>query len=148
VPRVEIANVAQNGNNGSPFVPVTKSANVAQRIDQLLEYRRRGICLTRTQSAALELVQKHSVSLRTAFRHVARGTVPATDRCQGGDGKTYPKHRPRASKLQAELKRAANYLRRADKEARACKCSPEEIKLLAGIVQTSGAMLQRWSGEP
>ena len=103
--------------------------------------------LTRTAKA---MAAEHQLSLRTAYRHLARGTTPADDRRIGRDGKTYPAHprglRPERTSLERQLALSWQALNRADKDACKHGIADNEVVTLRRIVSTATEMLNRWEG--
>ena len=98
------------------------------------------------------MATEHQLSLRTAYRHLARGTMPAVDRRIGMDGKTYPAHprglRPSQTPLEQELALTWQALNRADKKACRDGFIEDELVSLRRIVATATEMLQRWESVP
>lgn len=94
------------------------------------------------------MAAEHKLSLRTAYRHLARGSTPFIDRRIGMDGKTYPAHprglRPSQTPLERELALTWQALNRADKKACQDGFTDNELVLLRRIVATATEMLQRW----
>lgn len=106
-------------------------------------------CPNLTQTAKA-MAAEHQLSLRTAYRHLARGTTPADDRRIGMDGKTYPARprglRPERTSLERELALTRQVLNRADKDACQNGITDNEVMSLRRIVSTATEMLQRWEG--
>jgi hypothetical protein len=102
--------------------------------------------------AAKAMAAKHQLSMRTAYRHLARGTTPAVDRHIGIDGKTYPAHprgpQPSRTRLERELALTWQALNRADQKACEQGLFTQDIDALRRIVATATEMLQRWEGAP
>jgi hypothetical protein len=96
------------------------------------------------------MAAKHQLSLRTAYRHLARGTTPSDDRRIGMDGKTYPARprglRPERTSLERELALTWQSLNRADKDACQNGVTDNEVVTLRRIVSTATEMLNRWEG--
>ena len=65
------------------------------------------------KSDALDLVEKFHISLPSAYRHLAKGTVPASERRLGRDGRRYPAGKPRVEPVNRDLKLAWSALNRA-----------------------------------
>lgn len=106
-------------------------------------------CPNLTQTAKA-MAAKRQLSLRTAYRHLARGTMPADDRRIGMDGRTYPAHprglRPERTSLERELALTWQALNRADKNACQNGITDNEVVSLRRIVSTATEMLNRWEG--
>jgi hypothetical protein len=106
-------------------------------------------CSNLTQTAKA-MAAEHQLSLRSAYRHLARGTTPADDRCIGMDGKTYPAHprglRPGRTSLERELALTRQALNRADKDACQNGIADNEVVTLRRIISTATEMLNRWEG--
>lgn len=101
--------------------------------------------LTQTAKA---MATENKLSLRTAYRHLARGTMPAAVRRIGRDGKTYPAH-PRGlclsqTPLERELALTWQALNRADKKACQDGFADNELVSLRRIVANATEILQRW----
>jgi hypothetical protein len=96
------------------------------------------------------MADEHKISLRTAYRHLARGTTPASDRRIGVDGKTYPaqlrKRRPGRTPLERELALTRQALNRADKKAGQQDVDGGDVEALRRIVSTTNEILSRWEG--
>ena len=107
------------------------------------------VCPNLTQTAKAMAVE-HQLSLRTAYRHLARGTTPANDRRIGMDGKTYPARprgfRPERTSLDRELALTRQALNRADKHACQNGITDNDVMSLCRIVSTATEMLNRWEG--
>jgi hypothetical protein len=106
-------------------------------------------CPNLTQTAKA-MAAEHQLSLRTAYRHLARGTTPSDDRRIGMDGKTYPARprglRPKRTSLERELALTWQALNRADKNACQNGITDNEVVSLRRIVSTAAEMLNRWEG--
>ncbi len=106
-------------------------------------------CPNLTQTAKA-MAAEHQLSLRTAYRHLARGTTPADDRRIGMDGKTYPARprgfRPERTSLERELALTWQALNRADKKACQHGVADNEVVSLRRIIATATEMLSRWEG--
>ncbi len=92
--------------------------------------------------AVIEMTIEFGVSLRTAYRHLKRGTAPAKERNMGKDGKMHPvgaggKVR---SKLERELLLARQALARADLAARANGVQARERELLAEVQKAAAEL--------
>jgi len=102
-----------------------------------------------TQSARA-LAAQYNLSLRTAYRHLARGTTPSADRCIGRDGKTYPAHlrggRPHCSAVARELVLMRQALNRADQRACEVGGEPTDVDTLRHLLATANEILERWRG--
>ncbi len=109
------------------------------------------VCPNLTQTAKA-MAAEHQLSLRTAYRHLARGTTPAGDRRIGMDGKTYPARprgfRPERTSLERDLALTWQSLNRADKDACQNEIADNEVVTLRRIVSTATEMLNRWEGVP
>jgi hypothetical protein len=107
------------------------------------------ICQNLTQ-AAKAMAAEHQLSLRTAYRHLARGTTPDDDRRIGMDGKTYPAYprglRPDRTPLERELALTWQALNRADKKACQNGIADTDVESLRRIITTATEMLNRWEG--
>src|SRR6516162_8954753 len=105
------------------------------------------ICQNLTQ-AAKAMAAEHQLSLRTAYRHLARGTTPDDDRHIGMDGKTYSAHprglRPDRTPLERDLALAWQALNRADKKACQNGIADTDVESLRRIITTATEMLNRW----
>jgi hypothetical protein len=96
---------------------------------------------------------EYRCSLRTAYRHMARGTKPLSERCVGSDGKTYPRH-PRGSSLhrtplhRTPLKRdlalTRQALNRANLKAARDGFETADIVALHQIVLSAQTILKFW----
>jgi hypothetical protein len=71
------------------LIPNRKSC-YCDRLTQLLDQQSRGIHLWPHTRAAVNLAQRYGISLPSAYRHLRRGTTPASDRKVGRDGKMRP----------------------------------------------------------
>ena len=104
-------------------------------------------CPNLTQTAKA-MAAKHQLSLRTAYRHLARGTTPADDRRIGMDGKTYPARprglRPERTSLERDLALTWQAMNRADKKACQDGFADNELVSLRRIVANATEILQRW----
>lgn len=98
------------------------------------------------------MAEENQLSLRTAYRHLARGTMPAADRRIGLDGKTYPAHprglRPDRTALERELALTWQGLNRADKKACQTGIYDPAIDALRRIVSAATEILRRWESAP
>ena len=96
-------------------LPPSLPSRDGQRVARLLEQYRRGCGTRPATEQAVELTIAFGVSLRTAQRHIKRGTLPATERSLGADGKQRPlSHAGRVrSKSERELMLARQALARA-----------------------------------
>jgi hypothetical protein len=107
------------------------------------------ICQNLT-AAAKAMAAEHQLSLRTAYRHLARGTTPHDDRRIGMDGKTYPAHprglRPDRTQLERDLTLTWQALNRADKNACQTGIAEKDVVSLRRIITTATEMLNRWEG--
>lgn len=107
------------------------------------------LCANLTQTAKA-MAAEHQLSLRTAYRHLARGTTPADDRRIGMDGKTYPARprglRPERTSLERNLGLTWQALNRADKKACQNGVADNEVVSLRRIIVTATEMLNRWEG--
>jgi hypothetical protein len=106
-----------------------------RRLARLLERYRRGHGMRPHEESAAEIAIEYGVSLRTAQRHVKRGTVPAKERRLGGDGKFHPGGSGRLvrSKVERELMLASQALARAARAASANGIQVHERELLVQI---------------
>ena len=106
-------------------------------------------CPNLTQTAKA-MAAEHQLSLRTAYRHLARGTTPTADRRIGRDGKTYPARphglRPERTSLERELALTWQALNRADNNACQKGITDNDVVSLRRIVSTATEMLNRWEG--
>jgi len=106
-------------------------------------------CGTLTQKAMV-MAAEYKISLRTAYRHLARGTVPSADRRIGMDGKTYPAPPLRLgynrTPLERELALTRQALNRADKKACEQGIGFADVHALRRIVATATEMVARWAG--
>ena len=107
----------------------------------------RSDCRDLTQ-AAKTIALEHHVSLRTAYRHLARGSRPELERCIGRDGKTYPAYprgwRPNRTALQRELALTWQALNRADKKANKDGIHDDDVASLRRIASMAQGMLNCW----
>ena len=96
------------------------------------------------------MAAEHQLSLRTAYRHLARGTTPSDDRRIGMDGKTYPARpqglRPERTSLERDLALTWQALNRADKAVCQNGIADNEVVTLRRIVAAATEMLNRWEG--
>ncbi|MEI8290951.1 MAG: hypothetical protein WCH99_15915 [Verrucomicrobiota bacterium] len=101
---------------------------------------------TLTQQAKA-IASEYEVSLRTAYRHLARYTVPSLDRRLGQDGKTYPAH-PRGQSTQTMIGRELSLMRqalnRANIKADRDGIYDDDIAVLRSIVSSAQSILNRW----
>ncbi len=106
-------------------------------------------CPNLTQTAKA-MAAEHKLSLRTAYRHLERGTTPSDDRRIGMDGKTYPAQprglRSERTSLERELALIWQALKRADKDACQNGIADHEVVSLRRIISTATEMLNRWEG--
>ena len=129
VPRGSNAQVAQI----SASVPPCSYGKVAQAAKAMVEKFK---------------VSGERISLRTAYRHLAKGTTPSVERCIGRDEKTYPRHPRGRSRIKSPVSRelALTYqaLNRADKKACQDGVVENDRRMLARIVSDATEMLERW----
>lgn len=96
---------------------------------------------------AKKIAKEYQVSLRTAYRHLARKSVPSLVRCIGRDGKTYPRH-PLGyilrTPVKRELTRTRQALNRANAKADMDGIHDADIALLRHIVLSAQEILGRW----
>lgn len=101
----------------------------------------------RLSQQARDMAKAHGLSIRTAYRHLARGTEPATNRRIGGDGKTYPATTSRRidrTKIGRELDLARQALRRAEKLAGAEGFFPDDLVKLKEVKTIVASMAISW----
>ena len=89
------------------------------------------------------------ISLRTAYRHLAKGTLPSKERRQGSDGKTYPAQNSNAktqkSEVQSDLALCRQALKRADRKAVQYGLEPAEVRELGEILRAILEISERWN---
>ncbi|MCE9613106.1 MAG: hypothetical protein K8T26_02445 [Lentisphaerae bacterium] len=88
------------------------------------------------------MAAEHGVSIRTARRHIARGTLPTSERRTGRDGKRYPAGGIGRSPLHRPLAVARANIRRA---ARAAEFTAGDRAVLNDIVAEASALLNTWN---
>ena len=71
-------------------LPQNLQSRDGKRLASLLDQYRRGAWMLPATEQAVELTIALGVSLRTAQRHIKRGTLPAKERRIGADGKHHP----------------------------------------------------------
>jgi hypothetical protein len=102
----------------------------------------------RLTQTAIDMAGEYRCSLRTAYRHLARGTSPSSDRRTGRDGKTYPAH-PRGlplarTPLARELALTRQALNRANVKAARDGVDTADIVALHQIVLSAQTILKFW----
>ena len=139
----EYQKLSQNRHNGAQPETTTHATGLpqnlqsrdGQRLASLLDQYRRGAWMLPATEQAVELAIEFGVSLRTAQRHVKRGTLPAKERRLGADGKHHPLSnggRVR-SKSERELMLARQALARAAHAAATDGIQGRERELLKQI---------------
>lgn len=125
-------------------LPQNLQSRDGKRLARLLDHYRRGGWMQPAAEQAVELTIASGVSLRTAQRHVKRGTMPAKERRMGADGKQHPlRNGARVrSKSERELVLARQALARAAHAAVADGIQGRERELLEQI-QVMAAEMQR-----
>ena len=90
--------LSQHTHNGAQPETTTHATRLPQhlqsrdgkRLAHLLDQYQRGAWMQSATEQAVELTIALGVSLRTAQRHIKRGTLPAKERRIGADGKHHP----------------------------------------------------------
>ena len=94
---------------------------------------------------ASELSQQFGISIPSAYRHIQRGTTPASVRRRGRDGRSYPATlallKPRRSLLNKYLSRAERWIVKASSHAEA---EPDDKAKLAMLVLIATGTLEKW----
>ena len=135
--------LSQSRHNGAQPEATTNATRLPQNLQsqdgkklaRLLDQYRRGAWMQPATEQAVELTIASGVSLRTAQRHVKRGTLPANERRLGADGKHHPlSHGGRVrSKSERELMLARQALARAAHAAATDGIQGRERELLEQI---------------
>lgn len=108
---------------------------------------RYGVHVTEAPKTAEEIAFDFAVSLRTARRHLAKGTFPARLRKVGPNGKSYPScARPsrstrRFDRVALDLEMARNAVRRV---ARATRFNEADLSDIRTIAEEAAALLGAW----
>jgi len=101
----------------------------------------------RLTQLARDIAEEHKISLRTAYRHLAHGTRPSSERLHGRDGKTYPAH-PRGVKDRSPVERALalaqRTLNRANMNAHRDGICNADIVVLRCIVLSAQTIHNHW----
>ena len=144
--------LSHSGHNGAQPETTTHATRLPQnlqsrdgkRLANLLDQYRRGAWLLPATKQAVELTIAFGVSLRTAQRHIKRGTLPAKERRMGADGKHHPlSHAGRVrSKSERELMLARQALARAAHAAATEGIQGREPELLKQIQVIAAEMLK------
>jgi len=144
--------LSQQAHNGAQAETTTNATRLpqnlqsrdAKRLASLLDQYRRGVWVQPATEQAVELTIAFGVSLRTAQRHIKRGTLPAKERRMGADGKHHPlSHAGRVrSKPERELMLARQALARAAHAAATEGIQGPESELLKQIQVMTAEMLK------
>ena len=144
--------LSHSGHNGVQPETTTQATRLPQnlqsrdgkRLANLLDQYRRGAWMLPAAEQAVELTIAFGVSLRTAQRHIKRGTLPAKERRMGADGKHHPlSHAGRVrSKPERELMLARQALARAAHAAATEGIQGPESELLKQIQVMTAEMLK------
>ncbi|HNW08768.1 MAG TPA: hypothetical protein PLL56_13795 [Verrucomicrobiota bacterium] len=145
--------LSQNRHNGAQPETTTHATGLPQnlqsrdgkRLASLLDQYRRGVWMEPATEQAVELTLAVGVSLRTAQRHVKRGTLPAQERRMGADGKQHPLSNGARvrSKTERELALARQALARAARAAATDGIQAPERELLKQIQVMVAEMKKR-----
>ncbi len=102
---------------------------------------------TARKPAALDLCERFKISLRSAYRHLQRGTTPASERRKGRDGVWHPAgnggHTEHEPALQ-DLRIAQCALNRASRRVATEGCTPAARAKLAWLIDLASATLAKW----
>ena len=130
--------------NQATRLPQNSQSRDGKRLARLLDHYKRGFGMRPATEQAVELTMAFGVSLRTAQRHIKRGTVPAKERRMGADGKHHPLSNIGRvpSKSERELKLARQALARAAHAAATDGIQGHERELLAQIQAMATEMQQ------
>ena len=94
---------------------------------------------------AIELSQQFGISIPSAYRHIQRGTTPASVRRRGSDGRSYPTvltlRKPGRSLLEKYLSRAERWIVKASSHAEA---EPDDKAKLAWLIELATGTLEKW----
>ena len=125
-------------------LPQNSQSRDGKRLARLLDHHKRGFGMRPATEQAVELAMAFGVSLRTAQRHIKRGTLPAKERRMGADGKHHPLSNIGRvpSKSERELKLARQALARAAHAAATDGIQGHERELLAQIQVMAAEMQQ------
>jgi len=126
---------------------LTQNVNSATRVQELRSQLEKGVYLLPSTRQAVELCQKHGISLPTAYRHIRAKTVPTTSRRTGRDGKSYPAGRGVAACgfTEKNLRLALRALRRVchHAEAEGFGRYEELLEQIANVVDSLRGRAQR-----
>ena len=125
-------------------LPQNPQSRDGKRLARLLDQYRLGYGLLPATEQAVELTIAFGVSLRTAQRHINRGTLPAKERKMGADGKHHPLNNAGRvrSKSERELMLARQALARAAHATATDGIQGRERELLEQI-QVMAAEMQK-----
>ena len=145
--------LSQSVHNGAQPETTTKATRLPQslpsrdgkRLARLLEQYRRGCGMRPATEQAVELTIAFGVSLRTAQRHIKRGTLPGQERRLGADGKQHPLRNAGQGRSQCEreLRLARQALARAAHAAATDGIQGRERELLEQIQVMAAEMQKR-----